>query len=72
MTESTPKHALRSTKMVVFEDADHHDESVVAILIQRDASDGRTKVFVKEYPGNRAPDPEVVAVLKQAVDLANL
>lgn len=64
--------AMRSTKMAVFTEANRQDESIVAVLIQRDPATRTSKAIVQEFPGHNAPDPEAVALLKQAVDLANL
>jgi hypothetical protein len=62
---------IRSTKVVVFNEAEHQDEHIVAVLIQKNDAGAMTAI-VKEFPGRHAPDPEAVALLKQAAELANL
>lgn len=56
---------------VTFPDAPKTEPGLVAVLFTR-ADDGAVHAYVKEYPGQNAPDPEIVAVLTQAVEIANL
>lgn len=41
------------------------------MLITRDP-DGNHRAYVKDVPGKSQPDPEIVALLTQATEIANL
>ena len=68
-TPDTPP--VRSLKVVGFPEASHEEERVAAVLINRDAN-GNLRAYVKDVPGKNPPDPEVVALLVQSVELCNL
>jgi hypothetical protein len=62
----------RQTKFVVFDEASTDDERMAAVLISKDAETGALKAHVKAGPGRSEPDPEIVAALVQATEIANL
>lgn len=62
----------RQSKTVVFNEASHEDERVAAVLVSRDATTGNLKAHVKDVPGREQPDPEIVALLVQSVEIRNL
>jgi len=67
MTNQAP---VRQTKFVVFDEASMDEERMAAVLVTKDG-EGRLRAYVKDVPGRNAPDPEVVGMLVQAVELAN-
>lgn len=62
---------MRSSKTVTFPEASHNEERVAAILVNK-AEDGTLRTYVKDVPGKSQPDPEIVALLTQSVEIANL
>jgi hypothetical protein len=62
----------RQTKFVVFDEASAEDERMCAVLVSKDAITGALKAHVKAPEGRHEPDPEAVAWLVEAVNLANL
>lgn len=62
---------MRSSKTVTFPEASHSEERVAAILVNK-AEDGTLRTYVKDVPGKSQPDPEIVALLTQSVEIANL
>lgn len=54
-----------------FPEASTDEPGVAAILFTR-GHDGEIRTYVKEYPGQHAPDVEIIAIVSQAVELANL
>lgn len=67
----TDQPTRRRSSYTTFAEAPVTEEGVVAILITK-GEDGNLRSYVREYPGHTAPDPEIVAVLAQSVELANL
>lgn len=63
--------SVRSLKVVSFPESSTAEAHVAAVLVTK-AEDGTLRTYVKDIPGRNAPDPEAVAVLAQAVELANL
>lgn len=61
----------KSSRTVAFKDADPHEERMAAVLINR-ANDGTIRTYTLDVPGRQQPDPEIVAALAQAVEIANL
>ena len=66
-----PEQRYKSSRTVSFRDADPHEERLAAILVNK-ADDGSIRTYVADVPGREQPDPEIVAVLAQAVSIANL
>lgn len=64
-------HQVRRPGFTTFPEAPTTEPGVAAILFTRDEH-GNIRSYVKEYPGQYAPDPEAVAMLAQSVELANL
>jgi len=62
----------RQTKFVVFDEASTEDERMCAVLVSKDPTTGALKAHVKAAPDRKEPDPEAVAWLVEAVNLANL
>lgn len=62
---------IKSLPAVAFAEASPNEERMSAILINK-ADDGTLRAYVKDVPGRNQPDPEVVALLVQSVELANL
>ena len=63
---------IRQPKFVTFEDAEHGDERVAAILIAKDVETGRLKAYTKDVPGHADPDPELVLALVQSQEIRDL
>lgn len=63
---------IRQPKFVVFPDVDPHDERLAAVVVVRDHQSGSIKAITKDVPGRPQPDPEIVAALVTAVEIANL
>lgn len=61
----------RRAAFTTFPEAPVSEEGVAAVLFTRDEQ-GNIRSYVKEYPGREAPDPEIVAVLAQSVELSNI
>lgn len=62
---------MRSSKTITFPEANYDEERVAAVLINK-APDGTLRTYVKDVPGKSQPDPEIVALLTQSVEIANL
>lgn len=61
----------RGRRTVTFPEANYDEEHVAAVLITRDAA-GNHRAYVKDIPGKTQPDPEIVALLAQSAEIANL
>jgi len=70
MTDTAPRP--RQTTFASFPEASTRDERMAAVLVAKDADTGALKAYVTTPPHRQAPDPESIALLKQAVELANL
>lgn len=62
---------MRQPRFVVFDEARTDEERLAAVLVTKDG-EGNLKAYVKDVPGRNQPDPEVVALLVQSVELTNL
>lgn len=62
---------VRRPSFTTFPEAPVEEAGVVAVLFTKDVG-GHIHTYVKEYPGHHAPDPEIVAALTQAVEIAQL
>lgn len=62
---------MKSTRTVVFPEADTGEERVAAVLINKN-DDGTLRAYVADIPGHEQPDPEIVAMLTQSVEIKNL
>lgn len=62
---------VKNLPVVSFPETNLDEERVAAVLITKD-SDGNHRAYVKDVPGKNQPDPEVVALLVQSVELTNL
>lgn len=58
-------------KTITFPEANTTDERMAAVLVTK-AEDGTLKAYVKDFPDRHQPDPEIVALLVQATEIANL
>lgn len=65
-------NGIRHPKFVVFDDVNPADERMAAVLVVKDAQTGVLKAVTKDIPGRSQPDPEIVAALVQATEIANL
>lgn len=63
--------ARRSSIVVTFPEANPTEERMAAILVNR-ADDGTLRTYIKDVPNRNQPDPEIVALLAQSVEIANL
>lgn len=63
---------IRQPKFASFEGASHDDERLGAMLIARDADTGKVKVHVTIPEGRNTPAPEVVDMVANAFEVANL
>ena len=68
MTEETP---VRHLKSATFPESDVSHERVAAIFVTKD-DEGKYRTYTQAYGANREPDPEVVAMLAQSIELRNL
>lgn len=68
MTDTPP---VRGLKMATFPEAKLTEAHMAAVLITKD-DDGLLHAYVKDIPGRAQPDPEIVALLVQSVEIANL
>lgn len=68
MADTTP---VKGLKFAHFPEANHNEQHVAAILVTKD-DDGKLHTYVKDIPGRNQPNPEIVAMLAQAVEIANL
>ena len=64
-------NGIKSTRTVVFSEASYDEERMAAVLINK-AEDGTLRAYVADVPGREQPDPEVISLLVQSVELANL
>ena len=64
-------NGIKSTRTVVFNEASYDEERMAAMLINK-AEDGTLRAYVADVPGREQPDPEVVALLVQSVEIENL
>lgn len=62
---------IKSTRTVVFSEASYDEERMAAVLINK-AEDGTLRAYVADVAGREQPDPEVISLLVQSVELANL
>lgn len=62
---------IRQPRYVVFDEANTDEERVAAVLVSKDEA-GNYRAYVKDVPGRQQPDPEIVALLVQSVEIANL
>lgn len=62
---------IKGMKFATFPEANYDERHVAAVLITKDDA-GNLHAYVKESPGFHGPDPEIVALLVQSVELANL
>ena len=62
---------IKSTRTVVFSEASYDEERMAAVLINK-AEDGTLRAYVADVPGREQPDPEIVAMLVQSVEIKNL
>lgn len=62
---------IKSTRTVSFPEARYDEERMAAVLVNK-APDGTLRAYVADVPGREQPDPEVVALLVQSTELANL
>lgn len=62
---------VRSTRTVTFPEASLNEDRMAAVLINQ-AEDGTLRAYIADVPGREQPDPEIVAMLTQAVEIANL
>lgn len=65
-------NGIRQPNFVTFVGIDPGDERMAAVLVVKDADTGALKAIMKDIPGRNQPDPEIVAALVQAVEIANL
>ncbi len=61
----------RGSRTVTFPEANYDEQHVAAVLITRDPA-GNLRSYVKDVPGQNQPDPEIVALLAQSAEIANL
>lgn len=64
-------NGIKSTRTVVFSEASYDEERMAAVLINK-AEDGTLRAYVADIPGREQPDPEIVAMLTQSVEIKNL
>ena len=64
-------NGIKSTRTVVFSEASYDEERMAAVLINK-AEDGTLRAYVADIPGREQPDPEIVAMLVQSVEIKNL
>ena len=64
-------NGIKSTRTVVFSEASYDEERMAAVLINK-AEDGTLRAYVADVPGRERPDPEIVAMLVQSVEIKNL
>ena len=64
-------NGIKSTRTVVFSEASYDEERMAAVLINK-AEDGTLRAYVADVPGREQPDPEIVAMLVQSVEIKNL
>lgn len=62
---------IKSTRTVSFPEARYDEERMAAVLVNK-APDGTLRAYAADVPGREQPDPEVVALLVQSTELANL
>lgn len=62
---------IKQTKFVTFPEAPVDEERMAAILITK-GDDGNLRAYMKDVPDRTQPDPEIVAALVQATEIANL
>lgn len=62
---------IKSTRTVVFSEASYDEERMAAVLINK-AEDGTLRAYVADVPGREQPDPEIVAMLVQSVEIKSL
>jgi hypothetical protein len=72
--QDTEPDQIKQAPWVVFDedrDAIMHEERMAAVLITK-TDEGNLKAYVKDVEDRNPPDPEAVAMLVQAVEIANL
>lgn len=62
---------VKGLKTVLFPEANYRERHVAAVLVTKD-DDGNLHAYVKDIPGQNQPDPEIVALLVQSTEIANL
>ncbi len=62
---------IKSTRTVSFPEARYDEERMAAVLVNK-AEDGTLRAYVADIPGREQPDPEIVAMLTQSVEIKNL
>lgn len=62
---------IRSTRSVVFPEASPKEERIAAILINK-APDGSLRAYTADVPGRQQPDPELISMLVQSVEIQSL
>lgn len=62
---------LKSTRTVTFPEADTSEERMAAVLINRDA-DGNLRAYTADVAGREQPDPELISMLVQSVEIQSL
>lgn len=67
MADTTP----RQTAFVTFDKVVQAEERMAAVLVTRDSA-GTIKAYTKDVPGKPQPDPEIVAALRQSVEIQAL
>lgn len=62
---------VRSTRTVTFPEASLDEERMAAVLINRDA-DGTLRAYTADVAGREQPDPELISMLVQSVEIQSL
>lgn len=62
---------IRNLKMVTFPEASMHEERVAAVLVTKDEH-GAYHAYTKDIPGRAQPDPELIAMLVQGIEIQEL